>query len=126
MYTREEMEEAFARYQQVAADAASTGDWRKWADQFTEDATYVEHLFGEYKGREAIYQWITETMSQPINKEMTSFPVDWYIIDEARGWVVCAIWNRMRDPGDGSVHQAVNWTLLKYAGDDQWSWEEDV
>jgi hypothetical protein len=24
------------------------------------------------------------------------------------------------------VHQAVNWSLLKYAGNDQWSYEEDI
>lgn len=37
-----------------------------------------------------------------------------------------AVWNRMGDPGDGTVHQAVNWTLLKYAGGGKWSWEEDL
>jgi hypothetical protein len=48
------------------------------------------------------------------------------VIDEERGWVVCAIWNVMRDPGDGSVHRAVNWTMLHYAGDGRFSYEEDV
>ena len=32
----------------------------------------------------------------------------------------------MVDPGDGSLHQAYNFTLLKYAGDMKWSFEEDV
>jgi hypothetical protein len=32
----------------------------------------------------------------------------------------------MEDPGDGSVHQASNITILHYAGDGQWSYEEDV
>jgi hypothetical protein len=32
----------------------------------------------------------------------------------------------MADPGDGSVHQAYNFTLLKYAGDGLWSYEEDI
>jgi SnoaL-like domain len=125
-FTRAEMEEAFAHYQEVAATAASSGDWRPWADLFTEDATYIEHLFGEFHGREEIYRWISKTMSSPPNPEMNAFPVDWYVIDEARGWVVCAIWNRMADPGDGTLHQAVNWTLLKYAGDNRWSSEEDL
>jgi len=47
-------------------------------------------------------------------------------LDEERGWVVCAVWNRMQDLGDGEVHQAINWSLLKYAGNDQWSYEEDI
>jgi hypothetical protein len=32
----------------------------------------------------------------------------------------------MVDPGDGSVHQAYNFTLLKYAGNLKWSYEEDI
>jgi hypothetical protein len=32
----------------------------------------------------------------------------------------------MADPGDGSLHQAYNFTLLKYAGDGMWSYEEDI
>jgi hypothetical protein len=32
----------------------------------------------------------------------------------------------MQDPGDGSIHQAYNFTLLKYAGDGKWSYEEDI
>jgi hypothetical protein len=32
----------------------------------------------------------------------------------------------MRDPGDGSIHQAANLSVLKYAGDDLWSYEEDA
>ena len=57
---------------------------------------------------------------------MPEFPIEWYIIDEERGWVVCHVWNRMEDPGDGSIHQEYNFTLLKYAGDNRWSYEEDI
>jgi hypothetical protein len=32
----------------------------------------------------------------------------------------------MADPGDGSVHQAYNFSLMKYAGDGLWSYEEDI
>ena len=65
-------------------------------------------------------------MSRPPNNQMKHFPIEWYIIDEERGWVVAQVWNRMVDPGDGSLHQAYNFTLLKYAGDNMWSYEEDV
>jgi hypothetical protein len=125
-WSRAELEEAFDNYRRVALEAGVSGDWNHWADLFTEDATYVEHLFGTLGGREAIRRWITTTMAQSPNNEMKYFPVEWYIIDEDRGWVVCQIWNRMADPGDGSLHQAYNFTLLKYAGDDKWSYEEDI
>ena len=65
-------------------------------------------------------------MAQYPNNEMKYFPIEWYMIDESRGWISCQVWNRMVDPGDGSLHQAYNFTLLKYAGDGLWSFEEDI
>ena len=41
-----------------------------------------------------------------------------YVIDEDRGWVWALIWNRMDDPGDGSIHQSNCFNLFKYAGND--------
>jgi ketosteroid isomerase-like protein len=121
-WSRDELEREFAAYQERGA----AGDWSAWADQFTEDAEYFEHHYGVFKGREAIRAWIVETMTTWPGSEMPIFPVEWYVIDEERGWIVCQIWNRMQDPGDGSIHQAYNFTLLKYAGDGKWSYEEDV
>jgi len=125
-WSRGEIEEAFDTYQAVGLKAGTSGDWRPWVELFTEDAIYVEHLFGTFGGREGIYNWITKTMATPPNDEMRYFPVEWYMIDEERGWVACQIWNRMIDPGDGSCHQAYNFTLLKYAGGGLWSSEEDI
>jgi hypothetical protein len=125
-WSRDELESAFQRYQEVAAVAGRTGDWKAWADRFTEDAVYIEHHYGTFTGREAIGEWISSCMSEYPGSAMTEFPIEWYVIDEERGWVVCQVWNRMEDPGDGSTHQAYNFTLLKYAGEDRWSYEEDV
>ena len=80
-WTRSEIEEAFAEYQQVAAAAGASGDWRPWADVFTEDAEYVEHLYGRMRGREAIYEWITTTMHEYPGREMPEFPIEWHIVD---------------------------------------------
>jgi hypothetical protein len=125
-WSRDELENAFETYRRTALHAGTTGEWDAWADLFTEDATYVEHHYGTIGGRDAIRRWITETMSSWPGNAMPHFPVEWYMIDEERGWVVCQVWNRMQDPGDGSIHQAYNFTLLKYAGDGRWSYEEDV
>jgi hypothetical protein len=125
-WSRAELEDAFDLYRRTALEAGTSGNWNPWADLFTEDATYVEHLFGTFGGREAIRRWITKTMAMSPNHEMKYYPVEWYVIDEERGWVVAQIWNRMVDPGDGSCHQSYNFTLLKYAGGGKWSFEEDV
>jgi hypothetical protein len=125
-WSRDELEEAFSAYQAAALAAGTSGDWNAWADLFTEDATYYEHHYGRFGGREAIRRWITTTMATYPGNLMPHFPIEWYVIDEDKGWVVCQVWNRMADPGDGSVHQASNITILKYAGNGRWSYEEDV
>ena len=125
-FSRAELEDAFAHYQKTALKAGTSGDWNPWAELFTEDATYIEHLFGQLGGREAIRNWICRTMATSPNDQMKYFPVEWYMIDDERGWITMQVWNRMVDPGDGSLHQAYNFSLLKYAGGGLWSFEEDI
>jgi SnoaL-like domain len=125
-WSRQELQEAHDRYVAVANDCAQRGDWRAWADLFTDDARYIEHHYGEFVGREQIFEWITATMGEWPNSEMRTFPHDWCICDEERGWWVCQIENRFDDPGDGGVYQESNVTILKYAGDGRFSSEEDV
>jgi hypothetical protein len=125
-WKREELEAAFENFQRVLGKAGVSGDWSQWAELYTDDATYVEHHFGTFHGRDEIRRWIDGVMRTPPSTEMTEFPVDWHIIDGERGWIVFRIQNRMQDPGDGSVHQEANFTLLKYAGDGRFSYQEDI
>src|ERR1700712_2781429 len=97
-WTRAELEDAFANFQKVALHAGTTGDWAAWADLFAEDATYIESNYGRMGGRAAIKKRIVATITRP--------PAN--------------------DTGDGSMHQAYNFTLLKYAGDGLWAYEEDI
>ena len=125
-FARDELEAAFRHYEATARRAADSNDWSIWADLFTGDATYWEHLYGRMNGRDAIKAWITSAMTSYPGSEMPHFPSDWHVIDEEHGRVVAYIQNRMRDPGDGSVHQAPNVSILHYAGDNQWSYQEDI
>ena len=125
-FSRAEMEREFEAYQERGRLAGATGDWNPWADQFTEDAVYVEHLFGRFEGQDAIRQWITSTMAEFPNNQFVEFPIEWAMFDEDRGWIVCEIQNRLADLGDGSIFQAANLTRLVYAGDGRWSYEEDA
>jgi hypothetical protein len=126
LFTRDEMEREFEAYQERGRIAGESGDWSPWADQFTEDAVYIEHLYGRFEGREAIRTWITETMTPFPNNQFTYFPIEWAVFDEERGWIVCEVQNRLNDLGDGKIFQASNFTRLVYAGDGMWSYEEDV
>ena len=88
-YTRAEIETAYAHYRETAKRCGNGGQqWNEWADLFTEDAVYYEHLYGKFEGREAIRTWIQTTMNEFPNNEMTDFPADWYVIDEEKGWVI--------------------------------------
>ncbi len=123
-FTRDELERAFARYCEVNDVASAARDWQAWADKFTEDVHYVEHAYGEFRGRDAVRDWITGVMA-PFPQ--MDFPMDWHVIDEERGWVIFQCQNRLSHPSDpaGSPFQFPTWTLIRYAGDDLWSYEED-
>jgi hypothetical protein len=125
-WSREELEEAFQNYQRAVIEVGKTWDWSGYADHFTEDAKYVEHALGNMEGRENIREWIVSTMNTFPGSEMPVYPVEWYSIDTDKGWVIFKNINTMRDPGDGSVHGAPVITVLEYAGDDKWSYEEDA
>lgn len=125
-FSREEVQDAFDRFAAAADHGGRTGDWRPWVECFVPDVHYVEHLYGEFDGRDAVLAWITSTMGAWPFDHMQLFPWDWYTIDAEQGWVVGQVQNRFVDPGDGSVHQAPNWTRLVYAGDGLFASEEDV
>lgn len=126
MFTRAELDSAFGHYQAEVVKAASEPNWELFANLFTEDARYYEHSYGYFEGRAAIAAWAQKTMTSFPGNAMPGFPVAWHVLDEERGWVICEIRNVMLDPGDGSTHEATNLTILHYAGNNQWSYEEDV
>ena len=117
-FSREEVDAEFARY----VERGKANDWSAWADQFTEDARYVEHEYGVFEGREAIRAWIVETMATVSGM---SFPHDWHVIDGNRVIMYC--WNIFEPlPGMTGEYKFAVVTILHYAGDGQWSYEEDV
>ncbi len=125
-WSRRELEEAFDHQQHIVEEIGRTWDWSRYADMFTEDASYVEHAMGNLQGRESIRNWIVPTMNMFPGREMPLYPVSWASYDTEKGWVIGEIMNRMRDPGDGSIHQSPVITVLRYAGDGLWSYEEDA
>jgi uncharacterized protein (TIGR02246 family) len=121
-----ELQNAFDGYVSAVEEITRTGDWARFADLFAEDATYIEHAYGTFTGREEIRAWIVKTMTTYPGNEMVGFPPAWYVLDPDHDRVVCEIRNLMRDPGDGSVHEQSNITILTHAGDGLWVCEEDV
>lgn len=117
-YAREEVEEAWNQFV-VAGDA---GDWNAWSDLHSEDGIWVEHHLGTFKGREAIRKAICKVM---IPVPMMEFPVEWRVIEGNR--VVYYPWQVMPDPtGGNEVYRFGCVTILEYAGDGLWSYQEDL
>lgn len=121
-----EITEAYAALHLSVQGYADTGDWHGFADHFTPDATYVEHAYGTFRGREEIRAWSVATMTSFPGSVMTSFPLAWQVVDAEAARLVCEVRNLMPDPGDGSLHEASNLTIMTYAGEGLFSREEDV
>lgn len=121
-HPRDEVERELLAYRARGAHAVATGDWNQWADQFSDDARYLEHHYGRFSGQSEIRDWINGVM-QPFPS--MEFPLKLAVISGNR---VCGIFpNVLPDPtgGDGYYGFDVN-VILHYAGDGKWSYEEDV
>ncbi|MEM7411355.1 MAG: nuclear transport factor 2 family protein [Myxococcota bacterium] len=128
-WSKEEIERAFKTYQVQGRAAARSGDWHRWGEMFTEDATYLEHQVGEWGGRAAIAREMAALMHKSEDTPwvwVNQYPVKAYLVDEDRGWVWSQIWNRMEDPGNGRVFQENCLTMLRYDGHGLFSYEEDL
>jgi hypothetical protein len=125
-FTAGEITEAYAAMHAQVQDYATSGEWGAFADHFTDDAEYVEHAFGTFRGREQIREWSVRTMTSYPGTEMTGFPLAWQVVDEPTSRLICEVRNLMPDPGDGSHHEEANLTIMTYAGDGLFSREEDI
>lgn len=118
-YSRDELEQAFRRYWRTGAVGE---DWDAWAELFTEDADYVEHVLGSLKGREAIRGWIKPIMAQ-YGEIYTAY--EWHTVDADAGRVMVYMQNRRDHPSGSGVIDFPGITILDYAGNGQWKREED-
>ena len=117
-WTRDEIEEAYRHF--VAVGDAQ--DWDAWADLHSEDGVWVEHHLGTVQGREAIRALIKQAMAAA---PPMLFPVEWHVIEGNR--VVYYPWQVFPDPTGGEAHHRFGCvTILEYAGDGLWSYQEDV
>ena len=118
-FDRDELEQAFRTYWQAGAVGEN---WDAWADCFTEDADYVEHVLGGLKGREAIRAWIKPIMEQ-FGELYTAY--EWHMVDPASGRAVVYMQNRRDHPGGKGTIDFPGITILQYGGGGKWRYEED-
>lgn len=117
-FSREEIEREFQR--RIAMQERD--DWKGFGETFTQNAVYVEHHEGTFEGREAILAWLIPVMDRCRG---WTYPIDWVAIDGNR--VIYHWKNRL--PGkrpDGSFYEFAGLSVVEYAGNGQWSFQEDV
>lgn len=113
-----EVRDAYENFVRVG----DSGDWNAWADLHTVDGLWVEHHLGTFHGREEIREAIVSVMAQaPLTME---FPIEWVVIDGNR--VVYYPWQVLPHPTGGEPFRFSCITILEYAGDGQFSYQEDV
>lgn len=125
-FSAAEITEAYAAFHAKVAGFVETGDWTGYAELFTPDAEYVEHAMGTFRGRDEIRAWAVRTMTSYPGRVMTGFPLSWQVVDASSARLVCEVRNPMPDPGDGTMLEEPNITIMTYAGDGLFSREEDV
>jgi hypothetical protein len=118
-FERDDLEQAFQKYWRTGAVGE---DWDAWADLFTEDAQYVEHVLGNLNGREAIRAWIKPIMAQ-YGELYTVY--EWHSIDPASGRAIVYMQNRRDHPSGRGTIDFPGVTILDYAGNGSWRREED-
>ena len=115
---RAEVEAAFLRFWTVGN---LDEDWAAWPSMFTEDVHYVEHIYGEMRGRAAVAAWIGDLMTR--NRDVHAV-IDWYMIRGRR--VVVNMQNRYYHPDPAAAPlDFPGISILEYAGDGLFGYEED-
>jgi len=128
-----EIEAAVKNFDEVCQRAFLSHDHEEWVQCFTDDVIYREMAMSmddtfwpAMRGRDQTRGWINAVFNNfPIDRMML-FPVSWFVIDAERGWVVLEWRNQMADPGNGELFEERSYTRLKYGGNGQFRFEEDV
>ncbi len=103
----------------IDADEAT---WLDLAEIFTDDAVYIDPAWGRIQGIDEIRSFLVESMR---GLEDWRFPVTFAAIE---GDDVVIAWRQVL-PGlrpDGRPYQQTGVSLLRYAGDGRFSFEEDL
>jgi hypothetical protein len=115
-FSRDEIHAAWKRRMELQ----DADDWAGFGNTFTADAVYHEHHYGVFRGREKILAWLVPVM-------------------EYAGWTYRRVGLHRRQPRrpqvdeppagqrpDGSFYEFAGITAMEYAGNGQFSFQEDI
>jgi ketosteroid isomerase-like protein len=122
-FSEQEIRHTYARYV-ATRDRVEAGElaWDALADFFTDGATFIDPAWGRIEGIAAIRKFLNESM---LGLDGWTFPHEFTTVHEDR---LLARWQN-RLPGkraDGSYYEAPGYSLMTYAGNGKFSFEEDL
>ena len=113
-----EVEQAFHR---ILTTGITEEDWLGWTECLTEDVLYVERVCGTMHGRAAVRAWISELMTARADVHGL---LNWYVVKGDR--IVFDMTNRIYHPDPSKPPLDFGGiTVLKYAGQGLFGYEED-
>jgi ketosteroid isomerase-like protein len=101
---------------------AGEATWVDLADFFTDDAVYIDPAWGRIQGIHEIREFLVDSMR---GLEDWQFPMRFTTVE---GDDVVTVWTQVL-PGqraDGRAYEQTGVSLLRYAGDGKFSYEEDL
>lgn len=121
-----ELRDAFEAYARQVQAINVSREWHRITERYTEDAVYRRVGHPDITGRAAIREWMLGLTSSFPGNRFGNVRIGWHSIQPTTDHVVFAFWNRMDDPGDGSIFEASTTSMLTYGGEGLWSRIEDV
>jgi len=125
IHPRDEVQAAVDRYHELRRridESLEPNAFAALADLYTEDAVYVDAAWGRIEGKEAIADWLADSM---VGLGDWRFPIEFTAIE---GDDVVVKWTQII-PGtrpDGSPCTQSAYSRLRYAGDGKFCYEEDT
>ena len=121
-YDRAEVQQTIDRYLAMRV-ACGSGErpWSDLAEFFTDDVVFVDPAWGRVEG-------IDEVRAELLDRAMVGldgweYPTDFVLIDGDR---VVIKWRQSIPGSDGQRYEQSGWSLLLYAGDGRFRYEEDL
>lgn len=124
-FDRKEIEDALDHMDTLRARSSQTGDWRIWAECLAEDVEFHDTVFGSYRGREAVADFVVRVHAPFPHLR---YERDWSLIDGERGEVIFQQYMILPEPEgyDGPRFATDVWSRHRYAGDGLWNLKQDV
>ena len=110
---------------ELRAASSRAGDWTLWAECLSEDAEFVDSIYGRYSGKQAVSDFVVRVHAPFPHLR---YEREWAVIDVDRAEVIFQQQMILPEPDgwDGAPFSTAIWSRHIYAGDGLWNSKQDV